>query len=79
MRKTTKISRRENSNKSGYLFVLPYALLFIIFILTPVIMAVVLSFTNFNAIQFPSFVGFLNYINLITSDEVFMQIGRAHV
>ena len=36
-------------------------------------MAVILSFTNFDTIQFPSFVGFLNYINLLTSDEVFMQ------
>ena len=52
---------------------LPYALLFTIFILTPVSLAVILSFTNFNAIEFPDFVGFLNYINLITGDEVFMQ------
>ena len=51
----------------------PYAVIFLIFILVPVILAVILSFTNFNAIQFPSFVGFLNYITLITSDEVFMQ------
>lgn len=73
MSKLTKISRRERSNRAGYLFVGPYALLFTIFILAPVTLAVVLSFTNFNTIQFPDFVGFLNYINLITSDEVFMQ------
>ena len=73
MSKRTKISRRENSNKAGYLFAAPYALLFTIFILTPVILAIVLSFTNFNTIQFPEFVGFLNYIKLITGDEVFMQ------
>lgn len=52
---------------------LPYALLFTIFILTPVCLAVLLSFTNFNTIEFPKFVGFLNYINLITGDETFMQ------
>lgn len=73
MSKKTKISRREHNNKAGYWFVLPYGLLFTIFILTPVILAAVLSFTNFNTIEFPGFVGFLNYINLITSDEVFMQ------
>ncbi|MDE7352171.1 MAG: sugar ABC transporter permease [Acetatifactor sp.] len=73
MSKRTKISRREHSNKAGYLFLLPYALLFTVFILTPVIVAIVLSFTNFDTIQFPKFVGFLNYINLITGDEVFMQ------
>ena len=73
MSKLTKISRRERSNRAGYAFVGPYALLFTIFILAPVTLAVILSFTNFNTIQFPDFVGFLNYINLITSDEVFMQ------
>lgn len=73
MNKKSKIGRREHSNKAGYLFLLPYALLFTIFILTPVLLAVVLSFTNFNTIQFPKFVGFLNYINLITADDTFMQ------
>lgn len=52
---------------------LPYAAMFVTFILAPVVMAVILSFTNFNAIQFPKFVGFLNYINVITGDEVFMK------
>lgn len=73
MSKKTKIGSREHSNKAGYLFILPYALLFTIFILTPVLLAVVLSFTNFNTIQFPKLVGFLNYINLITADDTFMQ------
>ncbi len=66
-------ARKSQFNKNGYWFLGPYALLFATFILAPVIMAVILSFTNFNTIQFPSFVGFLNYINLLTSDEVFMQ------
>ena len=73
MQKKNQVGRRSHFNKNGYYFVLPYAALFVVFILAPVIMAVILSFTNFNAIQFPSFVGFLNYINLITSDDVFMQ------
>ena len=72
-KKKTGIRKRENSNTNGYLFMLPYALMFVVFILLPTVLAVVLSFTNFNAIQFPKFVGFLNYITLITSDEVFMQ------
>lgn len=72
MRKRTSISRRDN-NMNGYIFLTPYFLLFFIFILIPVIIAIGLSFTNFNAIESPSFVGFLNYINLITKDEIFMQ------
>lgn len=69
-----KVKRhRSHSNRAGYAFTAPYAILFTIFILAPVVMAVILSFTNFNAIQKPKFVGFLNYINLITSDDTFMK------
>ena len=71
-KRKNKIAKREN-NPHGYLFMLPYASVFVVFILVPVLLAVVLSFTNFNAIQWPSWVGFLNYITLITSDEIFMQ------
>lgn len=71
-KRPNKIAKRNN-NKNGYIFMAPYAIVFTIFILIPVVLAVILSFTNFNAIEFPSPVGFLNYITLITSDEVFMQ------
>lgn len=72
-RRRSAIGRREHNNPSGYLFAAPYALIFLVFILVPVLLAVILSFTNFNAIQWPSWVGFLNYITLLTSDETFMQ------
>ena len=71
-KKKNKISRREN-NWHGWVFVAPYALIFSIFILVPVILAVILSFTNYNAIEFPEWVGFLNYITLLTGDDVFMK------
>ena len=71
-KKKNKISRREN-NWRGWLFIGPYALIFAVFILIPVIMAVILSFSNFNAIEFPEFVGFLNYITVLTSDAEFMK------
>lgn len=73
VKKKNKIAKRENNNKHGYLFVAPFAIVFCVFILIPVILAVILSFTNFNAIQWPSWVGFLNYVTLITNDEIFMQ------
>ena len=36
-------------------------------------MAVGLSFTNYNAVQAPQFVGLTNYINLLTQDTIFLQ------
>ena len=71
-KKGNKISRREN-NWHGWVFIGPYALIFSVFILIPVILAAILSFTNFNAIQFPEFIGFLNYITILTNDAEFMK------
>ncbi|ACJ76355.1 sugar ABC transporter permease [Thermosipho africanus H17ap60334] len=51
----------------------PYLTLFIIFILLPIIVAIYLSFTYFNAIQSPRWIGLQNYVNLFTRDEIFMQ------
>ncbi len=73
MSRLFKKGRTARSNRNGYVFVFPYALLFVAFILAPVIMAIILSLTSFNAIETPKFVGFLNYINLITSDDTFMK------
>ena len=56
-----------------YLFLAPFLILFIVFIIVPTGMAVLLSFTNYNAIQTPQFVGLTNYINLFTQDTVFLQ------
>lgn len=57
----------------AFVFLFPYALLFTVFIIIPVTLAIALSFTNFNAVQFPDLTYFLNYINLLTQDSIFMQ------
>ena len=58
---------------SAYTFLATYALMFIIFIVVPVVLAVFLSFTFFDTIQPPFFIGLKNYIVLITQDEIFMK------
>jgi multiple sugar transport system permease protein len=55
------------------LFVGPYFFLFTIFIVFAVLAAILLSFTHFNSIEFPSYAGLENYVNLLTKDPVFMQ------
>lgn len=54
-------------------FISPFLILFIVFIVIPVLMAIGLSFTNFNTVEFPKFIGFKNYIDLLTQDNVFMM------
>ncbi len=64
---------KKKRMNTAYLFLLPYLVLFVVFIVVPIIAAIALSFTNYNAIQKPDFNGVLNYINLLTQDDVFMQ------
>ena len=66
---------RSWMDKEGraYAFISMYALMFIIFIVVPVVLAFLLSFTSFDTIQFPKFNGLRNYIVLITQDDIFMK------
>ena len=64
---------KSRSEKSAYLFLLPYLLLFVVFIIIPVLCAIFLSFTNFDTVRTPEWIGLKNYITLLTEDEVFMQ------
>ena len=56
-----------------YLFLGPYYLIFVVFIVIPVLVALGLSMTDFNAVQAPHFVGLSNYRNLFLQDEVFIK------
>ena len=56
-----------------YLFLAPYYVMFAVFIVVPVIIAILLSITDFNTIQFPGFVGLDNYLNIFLQDSVFMK------
>ncbi|MFB9829906.1 carbohydrate ABC transporter permease [Lederbergia wuyishanensis] len=57
----------------SYLFIAPFMIMFVIFIVIPVIAAIGLSFTYFNSIQFPEWTGWLNYQTLFSQDIVFLQ------
>ncbi len=52
---------------------LPFAALFLIFIIIPVVIAIGLSFTDFNSIERPNLVGLDNYVNILTDDAIFME------
>lgn len=59
-------------NKIYYLLLMPFLIFFIIFMLVPTISSIVLSFTDFNMVQLPHFVGFDNYLRLLFSDKIFI-------
>lgn len=62
-------------NHSVFFMQLPFVLLFITFIIIPIIIAIGLSFTDFNSIQTPNWVGLNNYVDIFTDDSVFMEFA----
>ena len=67
-----KWSNAWKLHKEKYIMILPFALIFICFTAIPVLVSMVISFTNFNMLQTPDFIGLDNYINLIVFDDVFL-------
>jgi len=59
-------------NKGCYLFLAPYAILFFTFVILPICTSIFYSFTYYNILEPPRFIGLQNYINLILQDEVFL-------
>ena len=64
--------QKMKRSKHCYLFLAPYALLFTLFFIVPVIMSIILGFTYYNILEPPEFMGFQNYINLLLADDVFI-------
>lgn len=58
---------------SQWVMLAPFLVLFVLFIILPILMAILLSFTNFNGVQFPKFTGLENYLRAFTQDSVFLQ------
>lgn len=71
--KMSKLKKWYQKEGSAYGFLSMYALMFIIFIVVPVVVAFFLSFTFFDTIQLPRFIGLKNYVVLLTQDEIFMK------
>ena len=56
----------------SYTMLAPYFILFFLFTILPVLASIVLSFTDFNMLEWPEFVGWTNYIRLFVNDDLFI-------
>ena len=69
-----KISAKNiKRNSDKYAMMLPFFLLFIVFTVIPIVISVGISFTNYNMLQTPKFVGLSNYINLFLENSIFLK------
>lgn len=55
----------------SYIMLAPFLIFFIMFTVLPVLSSIVLSFTNFDMINSPSFEGLGNYIRMFLDDDMF--------
>lgn len=64
--------KKARKSKMCYLFLAPYAILFFMFYILPVCSSIFFSFTYYNILESPKFIGLQNYINLILQDDIFL-------
>ncbi len=67
-----RIRRELFVKRQYYYLVAPYTILFFLFTVVPVLMSLGLSFTYFNLLEKPIFIGWDNYKSLFVDDKVFM-------
>ncbi len=84
MKKIQTIPKRKKSllqilcepKVAGYVFILPFITGFLLFIALPMMLSFGFSFTRYNILESPVFIGLENYKNMFTSDPKFWKVFR---
>lgn len=71
-KKQNSIGYRIKKNRASYAMMAPYFILFFFFTILPVLASLILSFTYFNMLEMPTFVGWSNYVKLFFEDDIFI-------
>lgn len=74
-----KIDKRHRDTIVGYLFIMPVVLGLLIFTIGPMIASFYFSFTKFPILKSPEWVGFGNYIKMLTKEKYFWQAVKVTV
>ena len=62
------MKKKKSERYAAYIFLLPWIVGFIVLTLVPMVMSLYYSFTNYNLLTPPKFIGIENYISMFTSD-----------
>jgi multiple sugar transport system permease protein len=68
----TMIKYYWRTYRTLYLFMVPFIVLFLIFVVAPVVTAIYLSFSYYNMLEPPRWIGLSNYRLLFLEDDVFL-------
>ena len=63
-------------NWVAYVMVAPFMILFTVFTVLPVVLSIVISFTDFNLLEMPNFIFMQNYITLFFDDDIFLLAAQ---
>jgi len=67
----------DYNNIAGYAFISPWLIGFFLFTIFPMGASLVLSFTKYDLLSSPKWIGLENYINIFTNDERFISAIKA--
>lgn len=67
------MKRRTREKIAGYLFILPFIIGFVCFLSIPMLMSLIFSFTKYDILNPPEFIGLDNYITMLTEDTLFWK------
>lgn len=70
-----EVTRLKRSKTAPYLFILPNMFIFLTFVIVPAFIGLYYSFTRYDGLNDPKFVGFKNYIKLF-SEPQFMAVAK---
>lgn len=72
-KKQATLGYQIKRNKASYMMLAPYFIMFFFFTVLPVLMSVAFSFTYYNMLEMPDFIGWKNYIKLFLEDDIFLK------
>ena len=68
-----RLSRQARQNIKGYLFISPWLLGFLLWVLGPMVASLIISLTEWNILTPPKYVGFDNYTKLLDPNVYFLK------
>ena len=74
-----KLTKGQQENLAGYLFLLPWFLGLLLITAGPMLASLYLAFTDFNILEPPNWIGFENFRKMFTSDPRYWQSVRVTV
>ncbi len=73
-KKKTLMQTLNTPGVAGYVFILPFVVGFLAFFAAPMLLSFVFSFTRYNILEAPEFIGLENYITMFTADPKFWKV-----